>query len=128
MVDISKVVAHWRIGAREDWDVATDLVARGRPRHGLFFGHLALDKALKARVSEITGQLAPRLHDLLRLAEAAGLGLEAGRRDTLARMSAYALAGRYPDSVGASLAAEDAQARLAEAKEVFEWLMKPPST
>ena len=43
MVDISKVVAHWRTGAREDWDVATDLVERGRLRHGLVFAHLALD-------------------------------------------------------------------------------------
>lgn len=127
MVDISKVVAHLRAGAREDWDVATDLVERGRLRHGLFFAHLALEKALKAKVSEATGEVASRPHDLLRLADLARLDLDPNRRDTLARMNAYALAGRYPDTLGTSITSDAARARLSEAKGVFEWLMSAPS-
>ena len=46
------------------------------------------------------------------------------RRDILAKMNAYALAGRYPDSVPARVTADDARDRLAEAKQVFEWLME----
>lgn len=51
IVDIPKLVDHWRQAALEDWEVATDLVRRGRYRHGLFFAHLAIEKAVKAHVS-----------------------------------------------------------------------------
>ncbi|NCO95976.1 MAG: HEPN domain-containing protein, partial [Armatimonadetes bacterium] len=50
MIDVEKQVAYWRDGAKEDWEVAQELVDRGRTRHGLFFGHLALEKLLKAHV------------------------------------------------------------------------------
>ncbi|MBE3098312.1 MAG: HEPN domain-containing protein [Planctomycetes bacterium] len=123
MIDISKVVALWQTGAREDWDVAADLVERGRVRHGLFFAHLALEKSLKAHVCRHTGELAPHTHDLVRLAGAAGLPLDNRRRDVLARMNAHALAGRYPDALGATVTPDAARDRLAGAREVFEWLM-----
>jgi HEPN domain-containing protein len=123
MVDIGKVVAHWRAGATEDWEVATDLVQRGRARHGLFFAHLALEKALKAHVCQRTAELAPYIHDLIRLAAAAGLAVEDRRRDILAKMNAYALGGRYPDAVPTAITQADAESRLRDAREVFEWLM-----
>jgi len=47
MVDISKQIIFWRDNAKEDWDVARQLVDNGRTRHGLFFAHLALEKSLK---------------------------------------------------------------------------------
>lgn len=124
MVDIQKIVGHWRAGALEDWEVARDLVQRGHFRHGLFFAHLALEKVLKAHVCQQTGELAPYIHDLVRLAGLAGVELDAGRRDALARMNAYALAGRYPDTLAVTLRPADAQSRLSEAGEVFEWFMK----
>jgi HEPN domain-containing protein len=123
MVDILKVVAHWRTGAGEDWEVASELVDRGHLRHGLFFAHLALEKVLKAHVCRHTGELAPYIHDLVRLAGAANLPLDDPRRDLLAKMNAYALAVRYPDALPATVTLTDARDRLANAKEVFEWLM-----
>jgi len=54
VIDIEKHVEYWRSGAREDWAVATELVDRGRVRHGLFIGHLALEKALKVLVCRHT--------------------------------------------------------------------------
>ncbi len=59
MIDIEKQVVYWRDGAHEDWEMAEDLVARGKTRYGLFFAHLALEKALKAHVCRVTLQLAP---------------------------------------------------------------------
>lgn len=41
-------------------------------RHGLFLAHLALEKTLKAHVCRTTGELAPKTHNLVRLAEMAG--------------------------------------------------------
>lgn len=75
MVDVDKQIAFWREGAKEDWGVAYHLVDPARVRHGLFFAHLALEKALKALVCPKTRDIAPRLHNLVRLAEVAGLNL-----------------------------------------------------
>jgi HEPN domain-containing protein len=69
MVDIVQQIAHWRDGAREEWQVATELLEKGRIRHALFFTHRALEKALKAHVCRHTGDLAPRTHNLARLLE-----------------------------------------------------------
>ena len=75
MVDMVKQIAYWRNGSDEDWTVAKKLVADGYYRHGLFFGHLAVEKMMKAHVCKATGSLAPKLHDLLRLAQLARLSL-----------------------------------------------------
>jgi HEPN domain-containing protein len=68
MIDIAQQVHFWRDGAQEDLTVVQELLERGRIRHGLFFMHLALEKLLKAHVCRQTHDLAPRLHNLVRLA------------------------------------------------------------
>ena len=90
MLDIEKQVAYWRDGAIEDWEVAQDLLKHRRTRHGLFFVHLALEKLLKAHVCRHTNDLAPRLHNLIRLAELAKLTPTQTQLD-------FNLEGRYPD-------------------------------
>jgi HEPN domain-containing protein len=124
VIQIDKQVAYWREGAGEDWEVARDLVDRGRARHGLFFAHLALEKALKAHVCQKTKDLAPRIHNLVRLAEVAELSLTPAQVDVLAEMNAFSLEGRYPETLSAPLTALDAHAYMARAGEVFTWLMK----
>ena len=76
MIDIDKQISFWRNSAEEDLAVARDLVHRNRIRHGLFFAHLALEKALKAHVCCVTQDIAPRLHNLVRLAELAELDIQ----------------------------------------------------
>lgn len=68
MIVIEKQVAYWQDGAIEDWGVAKELIKRNKTRHGLFFVHLALEKLLKAQVCRRTQDLAPRVHNLVRLA------------------------------------------------------------
>jgi len=67
VIDIDHQVAHWRDGAREEWEVAADLIEKGRVRHALFFTHLAVEKALKAHLCRHTGDLAPRLRRSARM-------------------------------------------------------------
>ncbi len=116
-------VAFWRDSAREDWEVAGDLIRAGRTRHGLFFAHLSLEKALKALVTKKTSSVAPRLHNLVRLAELAYLELSEARRDVLAEMNAFNLEGRYPDTLAPPPSRAEAAEYAARCKEVFEWLM-----
>ena len=109
MVDISEQVEYWRSQAREDWEVAGQLVDSGKTRHGLFFAHLALEKVLKAHVCQATQKVAPRLHNLSRLAEMAKLELGSNQLDTLAEMNEFNMEGRYPLSFLAAPTAGEAR-------------------
>ena len=84
---------YWRNGAAEDREVAQELIVSGRVRHGLFFAHLTLEKLLKAHVCRHTQDLAPRLHNLVRLAELAALPLSQAQIDILAEMNAFNMKG-----------------------------------
>jgi len=122
MVDIGAQVAYWTRGAEEDWQVAQELVRLGRIRHGLFFAHLALEKALKAHVCRTTHDVPPRLHLLLRLVERTDLSLSENQRLFLARFDRHHLEGRYPDAVGLSLDAGAVPREMEQAQEMLRWL------
>jgi HEPN domain-containing protein len=123
MVDIEKQISFWREGAREDWTVARELLERGRTRHSLFFAHLALEKALKGLFCRATRDLAPRTHNLVRLAEATQLDLEESQLDVFAEMNAFAIEGRYPETLALPPDASEVRGYWERAEEVFEWLM-----
>ena len=124
MLDIQKQIAYWQSGAVEDWEVGAELVNTGRPRHGLYFAHLAIEKALKAHVCRSTQDMAPRLHSLLRLVEQTDLKVARQQREFLARFDRYQVEGRYHDPVLAPITIEAAKRELSEAKEIFEWLIR----
>jgi len=123
MVDIAKQIAFWRDGAKEDWDVARQLVDTGRTRHGLFFAHLAFEKILKAIVCSQSQDLAPRLHNLSRLAELTALQLDARKTEILAELNAFHIEGRYPESLTKPPTKEEALTYMDGAEGVFQWLM-----
>ena len=123
MVNIDKQVTFWRSSAVEDWDVARQLVDNRRTRHGLFFVHLAFEKILKAMVCKHTQDLAPRLHNLIRLSEVAGLSLDQENRAILAEINAFHIEGRYPETLMAPPSKEEALRYISKAEEVFQWLM-----
>jgi HEPN domain-containing protein len=97
MVDLTKHVVHWRGGAEEDWAVAVELVESGRLRHGLFFAHLSLEKTLKALICKNISELAPPIHNLVRLKEKAGIALDDQQIDLLAEVNEFNIEGRYPE-------------------------------
>ena len=124
MINIERQVHYWRQSAEEDWAVADELVGKGRIRHGLFFAHLALEKMLKAHVCRVTQDMAPRIHNLVRLSERAKIPLNEQQLDLLAEMNAFQVEGRYPDSLAMVPSESEARSYLARAKEVFEWLTR----
>lgn len=123
MIDIEKQIEFWRDGAHEDLAVARDLVHRSRVRHGLFFAHLALEKALKVHVCRVVRDLAPRFHNLVRLAELAELNLQSAQLDVLAEMNVFNIEGRYPDTLSPPPSQEEALQYMTRAEEVFQWLI-----
>ncbi|MBI4759519.1 MAG: HEPN domain-containing protein [Chloroflexi bacterium] len=123
MIDIAKQIAYWQNGAAEDWEVAHELIKGGRVSHGLFFAHLTLEKLLKAHVCRHTQDLAPRLHNLVRLAELAALTLTQAQIDILAEMNAFNIEGRYPDLLMPPPSLDEVKDCLRRAEEVYQWLM-----
>ncbi len=122
-MDVAKHVEYWHEGSREDMGAAIVLLEQSKPRHALFFAHLSLEKLLKALVAKATRDLPPRIHDLLRLAELAGLALTRERREFLARFQRHCLEGRYPDMPPTPTPLfPEAQAELEAAKEALAWL------
>jgi HEPN domain-containing protein len=123
MVDIAKQIMFWRDSGQEDWAVARQLVDSGRIRHGLFFAHLTIEKTLKALVCKQSQDLAPRIHNLSRLSEMAGIALEPGHLDVLAEMNAFHIEGRYPESLTTPPTKEEALNYIAKTEKVYQWLM-----
>ena len=122
-IDVDKQIAFWRKSAEEDMAVARDLVHRKHIRHGLFFAHLGLEKALKAHVSRTTKDIPPRLHNLIRLTELADLNPQPAYVDILAEMNSFNIEGRYPDTLSLPPSQDEAQEYMNRANEVFQWLI-----
>lgn len=122
MVNIGKQIAHWQKGALEDWGVAQELVKNNRIRHGLFFAHLALEKMLKAHICRATGELAPPIHNLVRLSAKASLDLSAGQIDLLAEVNEFNIQGRYPELLLPSPTRPEAEGYMTRIDEVLRCL------
>ena len=79
---------------------------------------------LKAHVCRRIRDLAPRVHNLVRLAEAAGLRLDSEQLDLLADMNEFNLEGRYPEQMIPAPTLEQATECVTRAEEVMRWLTK----
>ncbi len=108
MVNITKHIAYWRNSAEEDWEVAVQLIKTDKIRQGLFFLHLTLENILKAHVCRKSKDIAPRLHNLVRLAELSGIVFSQEQTEHLAEMNPSNIEGRYPEMLGAIPSNEEA--------------------
>ena len=95
--DIPKQIEYWINGALDNIETAEILIEKGKRLEGLFFCHLALEKALKAHVTKATQTVPPKTHNLQRLAEIAGLELQESDYRFLGEMMEFQVEGRYPE-------------------------------
>ncbi len=77
--------------------VAEDLFHLKHYLEALFFGHLALEKLLKAKIIEAAGGEPIYSHDLVVLAKYAKIRLNIQDTDFLARVNVYNIRARYQD-------------------------------
>ncbi len=94
--------------------------------YALFFGHLAIEKALKALYTAKMREHAPLIHNLLRLARNAGLPLNEARTESLITITTFNIEARYPDmkrSFRQKCTPEYTMRQMKIIKEVFEWLV-----
>jgi HEPN domain-containing protein len=123
ITDIQKHVSYWLESGIEDMETAELLVASRRIRHGLFFAHLAMEKIIKAHICKHTKNIAPRIHNLLRLSAQSGINFSDEQTKFLARFDRYQIEGRYPEFLPASVSQDNASKEIEEVKEFFSWLI-----
>lgn len=68
-MDIKEIELFWISEAEEALQVADHLIEKGDYSYALFFGHLAIEKLLKALYVVKQNDHAPPIHNLLRLAK-----------------------------------------------------------
>lgn len=93
----TELIAYWLDSSKEKLKTMESLYKAKRYPDCLFFGHLILEKSLKAMVVARTHEHAPYIHNLSRLADLAGMELSKPTKDLLAQVSEFNLATRYPD-------------------------------
>jgi len=96
-LDLRQIVIYWAEEAEEALTVAEHLYEKGDYSYGLFFGHLAVEKLLKGVYVHRKQEHAPPIHNLVRLAQLAGLKLDEVRVEKLALISSFNIEARYPD-------------------------------
>lgn len=92
-----EAVAYWFLGADDALDTAEKLMKANKYHHALFFCHLALEKALKAKVISSSKQVPPPIHDLLRLAEKAKIELSQEQEREFDEINSFNLRARYDE-------------------------------
>jgi HEPN domain-containing protein len=97
-MDVAKTVAYWTESAAYDLETGRTLLAGARYPYALFFGHLALEKLLKAQFVRLTGQHAPLTHSLPLLASKSGIVFPDEIMDRLAEFMEFHIESRYPDA------------------------------
>ena len=124
---IKKTVNYWLTSAEYDFEVAKSLFKKKKYHYALFFGHLALEKILKAIFVKKKSSHAPITHSLPYLVDKAELEIDTLRLEKLAEFMEFYIEGRYPRDMEAVFRKYDksfSKEKLKEVKEMFEWLKK----
>ena len=125
--DRNKTVDYWLETAVYDLETGKTLLRSKRYPYALFFGHLALEKTLKALVVKNTGEHAPFTHSLIMLAGKTGVQFPDEILDHLAEFMEFHTEARYPDvkmDFYQKCTKEFAKVKFAEIKKVYSWLRK----
>ena len=121
--------ANWL--AQVDYDIATaeQMLHAERYIYVIFMSHMALEKALKALVTEETQKLPPRTHNLIDLAQRAHLVLSQAQQDFLGKLNNTSVVVRYPGDLSAMVSQYPeaiAQDYLERTKELILWVRQDP--
>lgn len=120
-MSIEKQIEHWKTGADDALETADLLFKNNKNTYALFFCHLAVEKWIKTLVMRKTGVLAPKIHNLIRLSELAGLEMPEEKLEDLGALNKFNLAGRYVETIGQSNP-EATKFWLDKTKEIMLWL------
>ncbi len=120
-------VNYWIKSAENDWKVAGHLFEKGDYPYALFFGHLTIEKLLKAIVVNKLDEAPPFTHRLNYLAEIAELIISSEQLELLEIITDFNLEARYPDEkfyFYKKCTREFTESNLKKIEEIKEWLQQ----
>jgi len=115
----------WAEKARYDLDTASAMLDSGRYVYVLFCCQQAIEKMLKAIIVKRTGEMPPRIHNLMRLADRATVSIDEDQAGLFRNLSNLYVDTRYPEedaAISAEIDEPRARAALEETEEVVQWL------
>lgn len=118
-------IKYWLKSADYDWVTATHLFEKGDYPYALFFGHLTIEKIMKAIFVNRFDETPPLTHRLNYIAEKVGLELSAEIIETLEIITDFNLEARYPDEKFSFYRKCDkmfTQENLKQIEEIKKWL------
>ena len=122
---MQKTIDYWLEEAEEALKVADHLFEKNDFSYSLFFGHLAVEKFIKAIYVQKRNEHAPQIHNLIRLSEQAGVVMSPEQKEKLIIITAFNLESRYPDekrSFRIKCTKQYTQVELTKIREVIKWL------
>jgi HEPN domain-containing protein len=123
--EVEKTVSYWLEGAEYERGVADAMFQTGKYPYALFFGHLAIEKVLKALVVQGTREHAPYTHSLpLLVSKLTSKIPEEIEKKLVVFMEFYSEA-RYPEEqmkFHQKCTKDFAEQNLNEVNKVFKWL------
>lgn len=125
-MDMREHIKYWLDSAAHDIDVADTLYKTEKYDWCLFAGHLVIEKVLKAFYVRDVGELPPRTHNLLRLAERTTLLLSDEQKLLLGEITRFNIEARYPDykqGFYKLCTKEFTERYYTKIKELYKWLL-----
>jgi len=96
-MDKYDLIKYWTDTSNQDYITMINLYESKDFHWSLFIGHLVIEKLLKALYVKKIDINAPKIHDLLRLAEKANIQLTYEQQDILDIITTFNISARYPD-------------------------------
>lgn len=124
-LNVEAIKSFWIAEADDALRVADHLMEKEDHSYALFFGHLALEKLLKALCVEKRKDHAPPIHNLVRLAKVAGIDLDDDTETNFLIITAFNIEARYPDfkqSFRKKCTKDYAENKMILVKRKYEWL------
>jgi HEPN domain-containing protein len=94
---MKKHIAYWVDSADHDLEVAESLFKNEKYDWCLFIAHLVLEKMLKGCYLKYSNDFPPRSHDLVKLADMAGIQMDEELVEFLDAVNTFNISTRYPD-------------------------------
>jgi HEPN domain-containing protein len=98
-VNIEKTIEHWISRSDKDFETMKHLFETKDYHWALFMGHMVIERILKAAIVKKTGNYAPFLHDLRRLAHLSELEFDEEKMKELDTITTFNLNARYDDYI-----------------------------
>jgi len=125
--DVARTVRYWKDSASYDIGTGKSLLEAKRFPYALFFGHLSLEKVLKALVVKSSRNHAPYTHSLILLAAKTNVQFSESILDRLAEYTNFHLESRYPAETKEfyeKCTEEFAESKFHEIEELYQWLIQ----